>query len=341
MGLPQLRTIDPDEEQHAPLKGTGNTELYVWWNVGLYSGQRIITNHRVNPFDADLGSKKFNDNLHLGTVTQGCYKSVLGLVQKVSARTKEQALRHTSRLLQVSLILEKPQHALNALKILRILMMTYEDISVEVSKGSVPFLEHDNEDAWDVVPSETSLPSALACVEYLLLTRLARNPPVKEAIGGVTYRLKEEVENLFQLEIIQVLNFVAWSQLEAMQLARTFVPLIRKGVFEEVIRFQAAKNNFQKVHLMVNVLDFVSREVECCKLLMGWRMSQLAWSSNFRFMNTIIGLLGAKAESMEKLAVSLPFQNLFTGLLGKAARHAFDRTRFVANRWPDLVTNWE
>lgn len=191
--------------------------------------------------------------------------------------------------------------------------MTYEDVSAEVSKGSVPFLEHDNEDAWDVVPSETSLPSALACIEYLLLTRLARNPPVKEAIGGVAYRLREEVENLFQLEIIQVLNFVAWSQLEAMQLARTFVPLIRKGIFEEVIRFQAAKNNLQKMRLMVNVLDFVSREVECCKLLMGWRVSQLAWSSNFRFMNTIIGLLGAKAESMEKLAVSIPFRHLFTG----------------------------
>ncbi|KAF9293054.1 hypothetical protein BGZ88_005854 [Linnemannia elongata] len=216
-GLPQLRTIDPDEEHHAPLK-------------------------------------------------------------------------------------DKPQHALNALKVLRILMMTYEDVSVEVSKGSVPFMEHDNEDAWKIAPSETSLPSALACVEYLLLTRLARNPPVKEAIGGIAYELKEEVENLFQLEIIQVLNFVAWSQLEAMQLARTFVPLIRKGVFEEVIRLQAAKNNLQKVRLMLNIMDFVSREVECCKLLMGWRVSQLAWSTNFRFMNTLIGLLGAKAESMEKLA---------------------------------------
>ncbi|KAG0055008.1 hypothetical protein BGZ90_005841 [Linnemannia elongata] len=216
-GLPQLRTIDPDEEHHAPLK-------------------------------------------------------------------------------------DKPQHALNALKVLRILMMTYEDVSVEVSKGSVPFMEHDNEDAWKIAPSETSLPSALACVEYLLLTRLARNPPVKEAIGGIAYELKEEVENLFQLEIIQVLNFVAWSQLEAMQLARTFVPLIRKGVFEEVIRLQSAKKNLQKVRLMLNIMDFVSREVECCKLLMGWRVSQLAWSTNFRFMNTLIGLLGAKAETMEKLA---------------------------------------
>lgn len=264
----------------------------------------IHTGH-IHCFGADLGSKKYNDNLQLGAITQECYKSVLGLTQRVSPRTKEQAFRHTTRLLQLSLILDKPQHALNALKVLRILMMTYEDVSVEVSKGSVPFIEHDNEDAWKIAPSETSLPSALACVEYLLLTRLARNPPVKEAIGGIAYELKEEVENLFQLEIIQVLNFVAWSQLEAMQLARTFVPLIRKGVFEEVIRLQAAKNNLQKVRLMLNIMDFVSREVECCKLLMGWRVSQLAWSTNFRFMNTLIGLLGAKAESMEKLAVSL------------------------------------
>ncbi|KAG0375470.1 hypothetical protein BGX24_009038 [Mortierella sp. AD032] len=268
-GLPQLRSINPDEEGHAPLKG----------------------------------SKSYNDNLQLDAITQQCYKSVLGLVQRVSVRTKGQALRDTTRLLQLSLVLDKPLHAMNTLKVLRTLMFTYEDISDEVSRGSVPFMEHDNEDAWVVRPSETSLPSTLACIEFLLLTRLARDPPTKEPVGGVVYKLKEETENLFQLEIIQVMNYVAWSQTESIHTARTFVPLIRKGIFEEMIRFQTTRNNFRHLRLLLDILDIVSREVECCKLLMGWRVSQQAWGNVFKFMSTLIGLLGTKSESLEKLAV--------------------------------------
>ncbi|KAF9904205.1 hypothetical protein EC991_002953 [Linnemannia zychae] len=267
-GLSQLRFIDPDEEGHAPLKG----------------------------------SKRYDENLQLGAITQQCYKSVLGLVQRVSSRSKGQALRDTTRLLQLSLVLDKPLHAMNALKVLRTLMFTYEDLSDEVSRGLVPFMEHDNEDAWVVQASETSLPSTLACVEYLLLTRLARDPPIREAVGGVAYKLKDETEKLFQLEIIQVMNYVAWSQTESSHLARTFVPLIRKGIFEEMIRYQTAKNNLRHLRPMLEILDIVSREVECCKLLMGWRVSQQAWSNVFKFMNTLIGLLGTKSESLEKLA---------------------------------------
>ncbi|KAF9123614.1 hypothetical protein BGW39_008828 [Mortierella sp. 14UC] len=248
-------------------------------------------------------SKRYDENLQLGAITQQCYKSVLGLVQRVSPRSKGQALHDTTRLLQLSLVLDKPLHAMNALKVLRTLMFTYEDLSDEVSRGLVPFMEHDNEDAWVVQASETSLPSTLACIEYLLLTRLARDPPTKEAVGGVVYKLKEETENLFQLEIIQAMNYVAWSQTESSHLARTFVPLIRKGIFEEMIRYQTARNHLRHLRHMLDILDIVSREVECCKLLMGWRVSQQAWSNVFKFMNTLIGLLGTKAESLEKLAL--------------------------------------
>jgi hypothetical protein len=264
-----------------------------------------------------LGSKRYNENLQLGAITQQCYKSVQGLVQRVSPRSKGQALHDTTRLLQLSLVLDKPLHAMNALKVLRTLMFTYEDLSDEVSRGLVPFMEHDNEDAWVVQASDVSLPSTLACIEYLLLTRLARDPPTKEAVGGIEYKLNEEAENQFQLEIIQAMNYVAWSQTESSHLTRTFVPLIRKGIFEEMIRYQTARNNFRQLRPMLEILDTVLREVECCKLLMGWRVSQQAWSNVFKFMNTLIGLLGTKAESMEKLAVSYPIYLFYLGFCFK------------------------
>ncbi|KAG0204478.1 hypothetical protein BGX33_008428 [Mortierella sp. NVP41] len=267
-GLPQLCAIEPDEERCVPLKG----------------------------------SRRFNENMQLGLITQQCYRSVTDLVRSVNPGSKDRALRDTTRLLQASLILDKPLHATNTLRVLRILIMTYEDLSHEVSGGSVPFLEHDNEDVWSVVPSETSLPSALACVVYLLLTRLVRDPPTKEGLSRTGYKLKQEAEDVLQIEIFQVLNYLAWSQKETKQLARMFVPLIRKGVFPDLIRFHAAKNNLRNVGLSLDILDIATRDEECRKLLMGWRMSQMAWGDSFPLMNILIGLLGLKAESMEELA---------------------------------------
>ncbi|KAF9087199.1 hypothetical protein BGX29_000957 [Mortierella sp. GBA35] len=267
-GLPQLCAIEPDEERCVPLKG----------------------------------SRRFNENMQLGLITQQCYRSVTDLVRSVNPGSKDRALRDTTRLLQASLILDKPLHATNTLRVLRILIMTYEDLSDEVSGGSVPFLEHDNEDVWSVVPSETSLPSALACVVYLLLTRLVRDPPTKEGLSRTGYKLKQEAEDVLQIEIFQVLNYLAWSQKETKQLARMFVPLIRKGVFPDLIRFHAAKNNLRNVGLSLDILDIATRDEECRKLLMGWRMSQMAWGDSFPLMNILIGLLGLKAESMEELA---------------------------------------
>ncbi|KAF9081543.1 hypothetical protein BGX23_000753 [Mortierella sp. AD031] len=267
-GLPQLCAIEPDEERCVPLKG----------------------------------SRRFNENMQLGLITQQCYRSVTDLVRSVNPGSKDRALRDTTRLLQASLILDKPLHATNTLRVLRILIMTYEDLSHEMSGGSVPFLEHDNEDVWSVVPSETSLPSALACVVYLLLTRLVRDPPTKEGLSRTGYKLKQEAEDVLQIEIFQVLNYLAWSQKETKQLARMFVPLIRKGVFPDLIRFHAAKNNLRNVGLSLDILDIATRDEECRKLLMGWRMSQMAWGDSFPLMNILIGLLGLKAESMEELA---------------------------------------
>ncbi|KAF9923621.1 hypothetical protein FBU30_006371 [Linnemannia zychae] len=268
-GLSQLRLVDPDEEGYMPLKG----------------------------------SKRHSDNMQLGLATQQCFKSILDLIQKVTMRSKTQALRDTTRVLQLSLILDKPLHALNSLKVLRILMALYEDLTEEISRGSVPFLEHDNEDAWIVQPSEASLPSTLACINYLLLTRLARNPPTKNAIGGVVYKLNDEAEDIFQLEIIQSMNYISWAQMESMQLARTFVPLIRKGIFEEMIRFRAEKNDLRNLRLLLDILDIATRDIECCKLIMGWRVSQQAWGRSFKFLTTLTGLFGAKTETLVKLAL--------------------------------------
>ncbi|CAO3568775.1 unnamed protein product [Mortierella alpina] len=270
-GLRQLRVIKVDEEGEHPLPPLRGTTQYA-------------------------------HNCHVELLTQQCVGALIDLTCHVSNETKSTALRTTSALLQSSLITRKPFHAMNAAKVLRILYFTYEDIALEVSRGAVPFLEHEHENPTMLAPSESSLPSALACVYCLFISRIALPPSAPHEAGftpSVTKmidKMTPAAERQLETDVLLLLDLVARDQASEKR-KLTNSKLIRSQIYDDGLRLHLGQKNYKTVDRMLGILDIVSGEVECCRLLIGWSVTRNTWTESFKQVDTLIALLEIEADS--------------------------------------------
>ncbi|KAF9956371.1 hypothetical protein BGZ70_009926 [Mortierella alpina] len=248
------------------------------------------------------GTTQHAQNCLVEELTQQCVGALINLTCHVNTESKSLALRTTTALLQSSLISKKPFHAMNAMKVLRILYFTYEDIALEVSRGAVPFLEHEHENPTMLTPSESSLPSALACVYCLFISRIALpssaaheagfTPSVTKMIDKMTPTAERQLET----DVLLLLDLVARDQVSEKR-KLTNSKLIRSQIYDDGLRLHLGQKNYRTVDRMLGILDVVSREVECCRLLIGWSVTRNTWTESFKQVDTLIALLEVKADS--------------------------------------------
>ncbi|KAF9170090.1 hypothetical protein BGX20_009448 [Mortierella sp. AD010] len=262
-GLRQLLTIEADEERISPLPG----------------------------------SQDFKKNLRLEQITEKCVTALSSLILGVNIHSKLDALKATTALLQASLIMRKPFHTVNSFQVLTTLCHTYEDIAKDVCRGAVPFLENEREDPLAVIPSEASLSTALACIHYLFLTRLAIQLPTPAPPAFPSMRrehnLPKDAEELLEANIFLLLNLVARQHLEAKTMNRTFVPLLRLRIYNKVLIEQRRHETLNRT---LELLDLIIRDAECSRLLIGWSISKTTWTESFSHIDTFVDLIDIKTE---------------------------------------------
>ncbi|KAG0009178.1 hypothetical protein BGZ80_002660 [Entomortierella chlamydospora] len=271
-GLRQLLTIEADEERISPLPG----------------------------------SQDFKKNLRLEQITEKCVTALSNLILGVNIHSKLEALKTTTALLQASLIMRKPFHTVNSFQVLTTLCHTYEDIAKEICRGTVPFLENEREDPLAVSPSEASLSTALACIYFLFLTRLAIQLPTSAPPAFPSMRkehsLPKDAEELLEANIFLLLNLVARQHLEAKTMNRTFVPLIRLRIYNKVLIEQ---RRHETLNRSLELLDLIVRDVECSRLLIGWSISKTTWTEAFPHIDTFVDLIDIKTEKPLDMANGL------------------------------------
>ncbi|KAF9362726.1 hypothetical protein BGX34_005615 [Mortierella sp. NVP85] len=242
------------------------------------------------------GSQEYNSNVLLEQLTEACRIALCRLTLVVDESSRSEALKRTTDLLQASLIIGKPHHTVNTLQVLTTLYCTYEDLADVVCRGSVPFLESE-EDAFNVVPSESSLPSALACILHLFLTRITLPPQTSTDLAFPAMRkdckLTKEAEDHLDATLFLFMKLIATHQLASKTISRTFLPLIRKRVFNTMLELHLEKKNYHTLNRILEIMSIVTCEAECSRLFIGWSITEKKLiPSTFSRLGTIIDLIG-------------------------------------------------
>lgn len=232
------------------------------------------------------------------------------LILGVDHRSRAEALRTTSNLLQASLIMRKPHHTVNALHILMTLYRAYDDLSDTVCQGSVPFLENEREDPLKVVPSERSLPSTLACVYYLFLTRIALPPPPPTNPMFPAMRkerkLTKDAEDHMDTTLLLFVNLVATHQLASKTLSRSFALPVRRRIFDNMLIMHLKQKHYRTLERILGIIDIATRDVECSRLFIGWSISQGIWTTDsFAYMDTLSDLIEIRAAETDLLDMAV------------------------------------
>ncbi|KAF9926887.1 hypothetical protein BGZ67_007892 [Mortierella alpina] len=277
-------------------------------NFGLRQLRIIkVDEEGEHPLPPLRGTTQHTQNCIVEEITRQCVGALIDLICNVNSESKSLALRTTTTLLKSSLISKKPFHAMNALKVLRILYFTYEDIALEVSRGAVPFLEHEHENPATLTPSEASLPSALACIYCLFISRIALSPLAPHEAGyapsaaKMIDKMTPEAERQLETDVLLLLDLVARDQ-PSEKRRLTHSKLIRSQLFDDGLRLHLEQKNYRTVDRMLGILDIVSRETECCRLLIGWSVTRNTWTESFKQVDTLISLLEVKADNYVDVA---------------------------------------
>ncbi|KAF9943570.1 hypothetical protein BGZ72_003768, partial [Mortierella alpina] len=78
--------------------------------------------------------------------------------------------------------------------------------------------------------------------------------------------------------------------------------LIRSQIYDDGLRLHLGQKNYRTVDRMSGILDIVSRETECCRLLIGWSVTRNTWTESFKQVDTLIALLEVKADDDTDIA---------------------------------------
>jgi len=188
------------------------------------------------------------------------------LTVRVSTESARVALHTTTELLRESIFRNKPLHVVNTFKVLKILFTSCVDVSEAVCKESVSFLEPNCEDPLNVASTirkgeGLELPSALACIYYLFITRTAleraSSQPERDTNAADSYErgnhevvkglhhnpgawiIPEEADKQLEADLFGVLDMVARDQIKANNVSQ-LVTLIHWGVLGNILtRYQS------------------------------------------------------------------------------------------------------
>ncbi|KAF9193040.1 hypothetical protein BGZ51_004273 [Haplosporangium sp. Z 767] len=304
-GLSQLMFIKADEEGDAPLKGT----------------------------------KKYEQNATLEKATKICVEALSGLMCGVDSETQSLAMKTTSELLKASVIMCKPYHIMNTLKVLRVLYSTYEDLARMVCQGPVAFLDN-RKDPAAVTPTETSLSSTLACIYYLLVARYAAPPPASPgpSMFKREHKLIKEAEEQLEADIFMLMDLVT-RDLPESRLRDLNRPLIRYQVYDQMLRRQLENKEYRTLDRTLKILDILTtRDAECCKLMTGFSFSQQSWTNSLSQVETLVRLLDIQTEKLTDMTNGLvpQLQIRVVEIFKRLVRVNYDQATKIA-RHPELI----
>ncbi|KAG0349380.1 hypothetical protein BG004_007007 [Podila humilis] len=279
----------------------------------------------------------FEKNTKLEALSQRCVQVLTGLTLHVHEDAIVKSLAVTTSLLQRSIKLRKPLHTGNALRILRILYTQYSSVAKQVCKGSVPFLEMATEDPLEATLAWDKLPSALACIYYLLITRFAQCWPSAAADLGVpdsqaqwgptspkclitfvkvpaNARIRSswismDTQNplnhkhfaAFDEDIFALVENIIRDQLRS-GLSGKVVPLAHWRVFDNVLLLH--RKNISTVCRTLSVLEIISQDPDSCHFYCGWSKRGLKWTNSFKQLETLAEIMNLSSQNDSELAVS-------------------------------------
>ncbi|KAF9918678.1 hypothetical protein BX616_006761 [Lobosporangium transversale] len=304
-GLRQLFNIDPDEERKCPLPGAVDTEK----------------------------------NAKLEQITTSCVNSLTDLIQSNNKLSRMEAFKSTGELLRVSVVERKLYHCVNALHVMFTLCFTYDDLLAELSGGTVPFLEDERLDPLTIIPSDKSIPSALAAIHYLFLSRIAvpsqataaAPPPPPFPVMRREHRLEKDAEGLLDADMFQLLCLLARYQLETKAIGRCFLPLVRRRIYAEVLSLHLKQRHYETLNYVFDIIDIITRDVECARLFVGWSISQENWTEAFPYIDIITDFIdvntGKNMDPMNKAIFRIKLK-IFE-ILERAARVNLEQTKKI------------
>lgn len=259
----------------------------------------LVMNKDENQLSPLPGSQEYANNAHIERLAESCRVALSNLTLVVDSRSKLEALKATTNLLQSGIIIRKPRHIVNALHILITLYRTYEDISDDICRGSVPFIENDREDPLKVVPSEASLPSALACIYYLFLTRIALPlpPPCTPIFPSMKrdYRLPKDAEEHLDTTLFLFMNLVAARLVNSKTPTLSFSPLIRRRIFIDMLRLHLNQRHYGVLERILTIIGIVTRDAEYSRMFIGWSISQGKWTMEYSHVDMLFELVKIQA----------------------------------------------
>ncbi|GJJ78285.1 hypothetical protein EMPS_10644 [Entomortierella parvispora] len=211
------------------------------------------------------GSVTFERDMYLDKLRLACIQALNSLTVKVNTESAHMALNTTTGLLRESIYRNKPLHVVNTFKVLKILFTSCMDISEAICKESVSFLEPNCGDPLNVASTirkgeGLELPSTLACIYYLFITRTAlersNNQPERNTKAAGSYGrenhevakglhhnpgawdIPEEADKQLEADLFGVLDMVARDQIKANNVSQ-LVTLIHWGVLGNILtRYQ-------------------------------------------------------------------------------------------------------
>ncbi|KAF9422281.1 hypothetical protein BGZ94_008626 [Podila epigama] len=294
--------------------------------------------------------------LHLERLSKRCHDALKELTIKVHVSTITTAVKTTADLLRESIALEKLGLTRDTIRVLKTLVFEYEAAALIVSSGYVPFLEDARADPLEAVLPSESLPSALACIHFLLIgrfaqcwpssaTSLARQANASHAVLinaprnserkhswillDAPTRLPQEDSDDFEYDLFVMAEEIIRLQLRR-GLSSKVIPLAHWRVFDNVLRLH--KTSFRTLERALNILGVISQDPSCCRFLCGWSLRGSKWTNTFTQIETLASLLNIKAESdLENVDGVIPRIKLkATEIMRRAIRIDDAQTKMIA-----------
>ncbi|KAF9374872.1 hypothetical protein CPB97_011830 [Podila verticillata] len=240
------------------------------------------------------------------------------------------AIGTTTLFLQRSISGAKPGYTKAAVRILRQLYDNNEWAAKQLCSGVVPFLEITVGDhPLEMVLSQNLLPSAMACIYYLLITRYAQCWPSSERHVS-EHTTSSSSSTIVMVKMAEGIGTMAWisqvedpltkeeaeefeSDLFALT-ERTLEDQLKLGVTDkaEQLTYWKVIDNILKLHRnsartlgrALSVLEALVKISRCLEIMAGWSLLQNAWTKDFSRLE-ILAVLGNAGNNIKHRALDI------------------------------------
>lgn len=253
----------------------------------------------------------------LGYVTSLTNPNVTVTIIQIIAKVATGA---TTSFLQRSISGAKPGYTKAALCILRQLYDNNEWAAKQLCLGEVPFLEITVDDhPLETVLSQNLLPSAMACIYYLLITRYAQCWPsseqyvlkhtansspativivkMAEGIGTMAWisqvddpLTKEEAEE-FESDLFALVERTLEDQL-MLRITDKAEQLTYWRVIDNILKLH--RNRSRTLRRALSVLEAMVKISRCLEVMAGWSLLENVWTKDFSRLGTLAVLGNAE-----------------------------------------------